>query len=330
MQVFKRSITTIALFSLLFSTITATAFTLFNQDDTYLWRFKDEQYVRLETNEGASANQHPVNFTTEQLRQILASLKVERDNVTIPIFEEKELAILNPAITTGLSRANPMQDVTFAVIGMHTGLITNENRVTTGRVFYQEGQLHLIFGLLHGEIDYTQDRRLYPFLAGSRQHAPTHAWRIVPQTGLNIAANASHTVAIDVNGFIKNIQQQALNRAMPEKLATETQKVSVETARLTEEVSQLKEEVQTLKQQPSGKKPVSVEPEAHQLKQAVSQLQQEVKTLKQTPVTPVTTSSNLSATQIETRLQTLKTLREKNLITEAEYQQKRKQILDAL
>ncbi|EIJ44297.1 hypothetical protein BegalDRAFT_3487 [Beggiatoa alba B18LD] len=336
MRAVNSFITLITILTLSFSSFTASAFSLFNEaDNSYLWRFKDEQYVRLAPNEGASANQHPAEFTTDRIRAILAPLQVERDKTTIPIFEDRELDILSPAIATGLSRATPAEDVTFAIIGMHRGLISNENRVTTGRIFYQAGALQLVFGDLHAEIDYSQDRRLHPFIAGSRYKNTATTWKIVPQTGLTVQ---QAQISIAVDAFVQAAQQRALSREMPEKLAGETQKVSAETARLTEEVSQLKAEVQTLRQSPNTtaqspamlKATTTPPAETQELKQAVSKLQQEVKTLKQTPPVVSSTSPTATATSVEERLLTLKSLREKNLITEAEYQQKRKQILDSL
>jgi phage shock protein A len=104
----------------------------------------------------------------------------------------------------------------------------------------------------------------------------------------------------------------------PEQVARETAQVRQETTRLNSEQKQLLENTTRLQQE-------------------VSQLKQEVTTLKQAPAAPIAKKAvapapavNAATSSVEQRLLTLQQLRDKQLITEQEYQQRRLKILDSL
>ena len=72
-----------------------------------------------------------------------------------------EARVLSKFLAVGLAEAAPDEDVTFAVIGMHRGLgvglfgrdlFAKSQKATTGRVFYFNGRLNIIFGVIHKDI----------------------------------------------------------------------------------------------------------------------------------------------------------------------------------
>jgi len=311
-----------------------------------LWHFRNEQYVRLEPQQHKQQpNQHPVNLDAAQLRTTLASLQVDYRDSILPAFVRSELDIIVEPLQRGLAQAQPHQDVTFAVLGMHPGLFANENRLVTGRVFYQADRLHIIFGALQGEVDYHQDRRIHPFLAGNRQTPQTFERALQLQPGQQLVGQRQDWIALDIAAVLDYVAYQ--EELKPEAVAAETAKVQQEADVLRQEVQQLKQTVATLQRDvPQQSQPniSAVESELQQdtvqLQNAVSELQEQVQTLKQQQIPSVAMPApamnvNHSATsaadnEIEARLRLLKDLREKDLITEQEYQQKRREILESL
>lgn len=151
-------------------------------DRRILWQGR-EQFLAIEPHGlRGVANAHPAQFTTEQLRSVLGPLQVRPapSESRTTLFTEDELTLLVEQLQRGLSQAGPMDDVTFAFIGLHplAGFL-KEPRVTTGRVFVADGKLHVIFGLVHEAVRENEDRRLKPFKPGERTTpSPPPQWRI--------------------------------------------------------------------------------------------------------------------------------------------------------
>jgi hypothetical protein len=58
-----------------------------------------------------------------------------------------------------------------------------EPKVTTGRIFIQEGRLNLILGIVQRDVNEYEDRRLYPLVPGSRLKQAAVASRITSMPG---------------------------------------------------------------------------------------------------------------------------------------------------
>jgi Short C-terminal domain len=102
-------------------------------------------YVRIERAEPAAApNLHPVAVPPEVLKKALAGVRLHNE----PLFNDDELAQIVPPLVTALARATPDEDVSFAVPGRHAGwAILSPRSVTTGRMFRDVDGLELIVGL---------------------------------------------------------------------------------------------------------------------------------------------------------------------------------------
>jgi len=156
--------------------------------DKTIWQSRD-QFVAIEKQdgEGTAANDHPAKLSAEQLRSMLESLEItETDkNKVLPVFNEPEREILVEMLREGLSLAGPKEDVTFAVIGQFPTLfgLARERKVTTGRVFYRGGELNIIFGMVHRDFRDNEDRRLAPFVPGSRTRPAELGGRISASAG---------------------------------------------------------------------------------------------------------------------------------------------------
>jgi putative oligomerization/nucleic acid binding protein len=147
-------------------------------------------FVRIERIEaGAPDNAHPFGISVDALRQSLASLKVEgaASIGTKPVFTDGELKDIVPHLVAALATAGPREDVTFAVTGQHESLFGAyaSKSATTGRLFAHDGQLNIIFGLIHELYEGRELGQAWPppFPPGSRARRSDAVWKIVPTSG---------------------------------------------------------------------------------------------------------------------------------------------------
>jgi hypothetical protein len=158
-----------------------------------LWQSRD-QFVALERQDSslggaAILNDHPVEISPDRLTAILASIEFRSADSDKPeqLISSQSLEVLVPHMVQGFHQAAPGEDVTFAVIGLHKALygFAKSPRVTTGRAFYKEGQLNIIFGLVQKDVNEREDRRLSPFTPGNRSKPTEGEWTLLPQPGQN-------------------------------------------------------------------------------------------------------------------------------------------------
>jgi len=160
-----------------------------NTDSKQLFKSRD-QYVRIIKQDSAKgvkvpANGQPVSIDEEQMRMALSSLEymTPGKESSTPVFEKPELDVLARYLSIALSQAGSEEDVAFAVVGDYRAVygLAKEQMYTSGRVFYREGKLNIIFGEIRGKYWPNADRRLYPMAPGSRSTASTHTWALLGQ-----------------------------------------------------------------------------------------------------------------------------------------------------
>lgn len=156
-----------------------------------IWKARDQFVTVVSRERGGGipdvANDHPVTITPAGIRKALASVRViaKGEEAPAPLFTETELKVLEDAVSAGLRQAGPDEDLAFAVIGYHQTLfgLAKEPKVTSGRIFSQEGRLNLILGIVHRDVGESDDRRLSPLVPGSRMKPSAIAGRIMPTPG---------------------------------------------------------------------------------------------------------------------------------------------------
>jgi hypothetical protein len=148
--------------------------------------------VALERQDISSAgpsqlNGHPLDLTLDRLTAILESIDMRATDgeKPEPLFTRSAVETLAPYLLQGLQQASPAEDVTFAVVGLYNALygLAKSPKVTTGRVFYKEGRLNIIVGLVQQEVKDRDDRRLVPFTPGSRLKAGEGEWNLLQHPG---------------------------------------------------------------------------------------------------------------------------------------------------
>lgn len=322
-----------------------------DKTQTDIWKHRD-QFVRIEAQDRTAGtvppNEHPARIDAAELRTMLGSIEVrfqpkgrsilgnladriQGDEKPAPMFTNQELEILGDAISAGLAQAGPRQDVTFAIVGVHRGLIgfSHDRAFITGRVFVQGGKLNLIIGSLHEGYEENLDRRMFPFEVGSRQYkAPSsrekapRAWQPVPVAGLQtptVDGRVRHDwLILDLNPetwkaaiAVRKEAGEAAKAAFQEasQVREESAQLSAEQERLRSELEAVKQDLERMRQTPAAAPVVAPAP---------------------APTAPRAPAVVPGAEDLEVRLRRLQYLRDRNLLTEEEFRAKRKEILEAL
>ena len=271
----------------------------------------DDQAVLLapQDDQTAPPNDHPVNMAPQEVAEMLAGLRLRHADETVEtppvaLFNKDQVDILGEALAAGLARAGPSQDVTFSTIGAHRlspGAFARRNRLTAGRAFFREGKLNLIFGEIqspyrkknvYGRIEEDFRPRKY----GRRSGAEAHESILVANTSVSLREGPEGArgdwVVFD-----------------PELAGATSASPSTARDRTVQEESQ-----PAPARSGSGPRPVPAGPAGESSGRLDNSVQQ-----------PATGTND-----IEQRLETLKRLREKALISEEAYRKKVDEILEEL
>lgn len=228
-----------------------------------LWEASDFQYVKIVNSDTPNpANSHPAGISEADMRVILNSLylseRVLLNRVDSPLFSVGEQQVLSRALTQGLNFAQASEDVNFVTIGSHPGALGTARKTTSGRVFLQNGQLNIIFGLTH-QIYYKKDkttqqeidRRTTPLLPGFRASPSTKLtgqlaldsgmnFHIDPQTG----KERRDWLVIDVATVLaaaRNKDQATLDGAISPEMREAIARNSQTVRNLKQDIGNLKE-----------------------------------------------------------------------------------------
>ncbi|MFP6781228.1 MAG: hypothetical protein VCB59_05970 [Gammaproteobacteria bacterium] len=282
-----------------------------------IWK-QQEQHVALapQTNgKGVKEplNEHPAILNIADLRDALRSLElwVEggffRNEEAIPVLSSGQVATLSRYLVEGLAQAAVNEDVVFVVRGYAKVAldIAKERFWTAGRVFYKDQKLNMIVGTFqlrkdrgvrqaegaHGVLDNYADLH---FDHGSRRKRTSMPGRIVTTPGVAFNGRGGERpdwVQIDV-ALAADAYRESL---VPDEDRKRDQRVKQEAAKLTVERRQMREEM--------------------------ARLRKELEVVK---------SGGNQVQGLEQRLATLQELKEKDLISEAEFLSRRKAILEEI
>ncbi len=265
-----------------------------------IWTNQD-QFVRIESQDRdsimVSANDHPAKLSANLIRKTLGSLEVQfqGEEKPVPIFSQEELEILGEPISRGLAQAEPNEDITFAIAGIHQGRTSQD--ISTYRLFVQDDRLNLIIGTLHQK--YTGDMAL--LIPGSRKYTPHSInWTIEPRVGMKHKTNGALTsdVVTRYDWLILNPTPDTFREA----------------AQIWEDSAEF-------------------ESEQHRMQQKIQKMEQSIEQIKRTSTTGTPMTAPAVPTElnkIEQRLQVLQQLKNKGLINDDEFRSKKQEILDSI
>jgi len=124
------------------------------RSDSIIWKGNDQSVVLVQQDEDtAPPNDHPVTMAPGEIERMLSGLRFSHSDgesaAPMAVFTDGQVEILGQALSTGLARATPSEDVIFSIIGAHQmspGAFARRNRLTAGRAFFRNGTLNVIFG----------------------------------------------------------------------------------------------------------------------------------------------------------------------------------------
>lgn len=132
-----------------------------------------KDYVQLEA--VSAVNQHPVNFSTEQLARLLGQFYRRVGNKEpAPYFSQDEINRITTRLVPLFARSKPSEDIDFATSFNDSGLFLIPRKLNAGRLFVEDGKLNLIIGMCAAEQDITY-QQLY-----GKYREPDHGSRVQP------------------------------------------------------------------------------------------------------------------------------------------------------
>ncbi len=287
----------------------------FGANDEALWRSGSNLYIRLTDQDQSKKdvtppNSHPVQLNANQVTNALEGLEAWSGG---GFFKKKELRslfslqqarLLGQFISTGLAKARPDQDIVFVLARSEKKYFVLQNTGHTGgRAFYLDGRLHLIIGDYDNEGDRFQETvekshgitetRQY-FKHGRRAKSAGFKGTIVGRAGIEAHVDGKKTR----RDWIEIDLEQAATVYLAEK-AEQAPQETVTSAAMQAEAARMARE-------------------RREMRLEMAKMRKEMQS---------SPGENNSGQTIEQRLLTLKELRDKELISPEEYQQKREEIL---
>jgi len=300
---------------------------MFNKEEEgIIWQDKDEFVKLVEQDWGrkhrrAPVNSHPVNLNPNNIAVVLESLrtwgpkKTSAEGKMVAIFTPEKISLLSGKLAQALSQAGLEQDAVFAVADTYQDLGNSGRRATGGRVFVHEGDLNIIFGdiLSPAPEGKKQNTSHYskPHRAGKRMESLGRAFRVASGPGIGFwkekGSQREDWVVIDIPILSPGLPVAAeKNTQIPTPASSKLQ----ENWQMREEMARLRKELEDSKNRQAAEEPAGIEPARATV-----------------PAPPARTETAEKSTMIEQRLSTLRSLHEKKLITDEEYEAKRKEIL---
>ena len=286
----------------------------FGTNDEDLWKSGTNLYIRLTDQDKSKKdvtppNQHPVQLNAARITNALEGIqawsgggffkKKKRNS----LFSLQQSRLLGQYISAGLSRARSDQDIVFVLARSEKKYLVLQNTgYTGGRAFYLDGKLHLIIG----DYDHEGDRfketvershgvtetKQY-FRHGRRAKSVGFKGSIVGRAGVEPHVDGKKTR----RDWIEIDLEQAASMYLAEK-AQEAPQETVTSAAMQAEAARMARE-------------------RREMRLELAKMRKEMKS----------SNGGDSGQTIEQRLMTLQALRDKELISAEEYQQKREQIL---
>mgnify|MGYP001391278573 CR=1 FL=1 len=207
--------------------------------------------VQLDSESKRVKNIHPIKINPANIEGALNLVLVKFGKTAEPLFSENKVYKFSVAISEALSEANKNQDIVFTVEDWYKRKYLKENRVTSGRIFYNNSGLNIIFGsiLRKGNMNETDpmvkagknpDLVRDPFLPGSRFESVKNPFLLtaVPNSGVFRPRLAKNRIdwlvfsikALQPRGRMSNQQKQvaASSRIEYQNLQSEIQKLKGE------------------------------------------------------------------------------------------------------
>ena len=155
------------------------------------------QRVQLDIENENTRNIHPIKINPLKIEGALKLIVTKYGPKAEPLFQKTKYLPYSVAISEALAEAKKNQDVVFTVEGWYKKKTLSENRVTSGRVFYNKNGLNIIFGSImrKGNVSDTDpmvsagvnpDLAKNPYVPGSRYQSVRSEYYLstIPNSGV--------------------------------------------------------------------------------------------------------------------------------------------------
>ncbi len=283
--------------------------------DQVIWKEGLNQYVKLvDQGKGADGpappNQQPVTLQPEQIKDALETIQTWQKNFLKAdqarlVFSSGQADTLGRFLSQALAKARPDQDVIFALVRRNRHFLGIESTTyTAGRAFYAGNRLNIIIG----DFDRAPDK----LKEAAYSSTGLTEYQIFFHYGRRAAASDFDKPIIATAGV-------TTHQGRPDWLMIDVPKAAATYAASMQEEEQKKSGI-------SAADTAQIREEQARLEQQRLQLRLEMARFKK----EMSEANKGKPATIEQRLTELKKLKDKKLITDAEYQAKRKQILDEM
>jgi hypothetical protein len=314
---------------------------LFAADEKIVWQapgqfVKIVEQDRIRKDRRPAKNSHPSDLTASQIATVLASLKVASAGKTVPIFTQAEVTLLAEKLADAFDDALPTQDVVFSIAGGQDGAAGHPT--TAGRMFVQGARLQIIFGDVQqsaaGDPGNTS-HHVEPHRAGKRKERIDKELVIADGPGVSYfsASDRERTdwILVDVPAVIAAWRGPAiLPAAAPVPVAAPGLPPAPQAA-----TSAVIAPAGTPIAPPGAAAvpPITAEQqrqleERRQMAEEMARLRKQVQ--EQSGGGTTAAPAKPAGKSVEERLATLQSLHQKKLITDEEYEAKRKALLEEL
>ena len=182
---------TVFVLTLALSTLVMVTPAAFAGTKTVIWESGEGRVALVSQDTGKAVpvtpNNHPAELSNDLIIGLLGSIQVRETlkDKPGPLFTEGSLQLIGPYLQQAFREAGPGDDVSFVVVGLYKTLLGFANRamMTSGRLFFKDGKLNLILGIVKQDTRYRadgsdKDFRLIP--VGYRQTASQGEWSLLP------------------------------------------------------------------------------------------------------------------------------------------------------
>jgi hypothetical protein len=314
--IYKNQFVTLFFSSLFFFFSSSVSAEWFGGDDEdILWKTSLNQYIKYAEQDSPKfgKNEHPVELNEKELVFALKSLEYEDKGLlsltetTETIFTTLQIKVLSQNLSRGLKNAKSDQDVIFVLEKAKDKLFgLKERSFLAGRAFYKDGKLNLIIG----DYEYFRSAAFEKAYDPGGQSGVPYTFNFGKRTKKSRAFENTHVTATGVeNKQLGNVRRRDWI-VIDVKIAADAY------------VNREKE-----RKNPTTKIDKQLEVEAAKLAKQRREMRIEMARMRK-KVDAVSKNGASSTRSIEERMATLDELLGKKLITQEEYDSKRKEIIN--
>lgn len=252
---------------------------------------------------------HPATVNEQGLRAALASVKLSRSFLIKKeiedqqVFDEPAINFFVPAMVTAFAQAKPIEEVVISYLSKYPLIIIRNDRLNIASAWIHENELHLKFSKLYALVTLDVDKRGNEAKAANNARGLRVNLEIGP--GQRMAINDPEELILDMN---YNYAEKPKEAPVPDDYTMAGEKI--------EKAPDEGEKAEAKKEKKSKGKEKAIE-------KSKAEDSVEAEAAKEKAAAPASGS-------VEDRLQKLQDLKSKGLITQKEYETKRKEILDSL